>query len=34
MFSEPQANSISLRVLYYLDYLYIKKALKKKGTTG
>jgi len=27
----PQYNSISLRVLYFLDYLYIKKALAKKG---
>ncbi|TND10072.1 MAG: hypothetical protein FD123_754 [Bacteroidetes bacterium] len=26
----PQYNSISVRVLYYLDYLYIKKALGRK----
>lgn len=26
----PQTNSISLRVLYYLDYAYIKKAFAKK----
>ena len=34
MFSEPQANSISLRILYYLDYLYIKKAMTRKGKGG
>jgi hypothetical protein len=28
----PQTNSFSIRVLYYLDYLSIKKVLgKKKG---
>jgi len=26
----PQTNSLSLRILYYLDYAYIKKAFKKK----
>ena len=26
----PQSNSFSVRVLYYLDYLYIKKAFSKK----
>jgi len=26
----PQTNSLSLRILYYLDYVYIKKALGKK----
>lgn len=26
----PQSNSFSIRLLYYLDYLYIKKALSKK----
>jgi hypothetical protein len=26
----PQSNSFSIRVLYYLDYLYIKKAFSKK----
>ncbi len=26
----PQSNSFSIRVLYYLDYLYIKKAFAKK----
>ena len=28
--NSPQSNSFSVRVLYYLDYLYIKKALSKK----
>ncbi len=28
--SAPQANSLSVRVLYYLDYLYLKKAFTKK----
>ncbi len=28
--SSPQANSFSIRVLYYLDYLYLKKAFSKK----
>jgi hypothetical protein len=26
----PQSNSFSIRVLYYLDYLYLKKAFRKK----
>lgn len=26
----PQYNSVSVRVLYYLDYLYVKKALSRK----
>jgi hypothetical protein len=26
----PQTNSLSLRILYYLDYTYIKKAFSKK----
>jgi hypothetical protein len=26
----PQSNSFSIRVLYYLDYLYLKKAFTKK----
>ena len=26
----PQSNSFSVRILYYLDYLYIKKAFSKK----
>ena len=30
MFSSPQSNSFSVRVLYYLDYLYIKKALTSR----
>jgi hypothetical protein len=30
MIDAPQANSFSFRVLYYLDYLYIKKAFSKK----
>jgi len=28
--SAPQANSFSVRILYYLDYLYLKKAFSKK----
>ena len=27
MFAAPQSNSFSIRVLYYLDYLFLKKAL-------
>jgi hypothetical protein len=30
MISSPQTNSFSFRVLYYLDYLYIKKVFSKK----
>lgn len=30
MIDAPQTNSFSFRVLYYLDYLYIKKAFSKK----
>jgi hypothetical protein len=30
MIDSPQTNSFSFRVLYYLDYLYIKKAFSKK----
>ena len=26
----PQSNRFSIRVLYYLDYLYVKKAFSKK----
>jgi hypothetical protein len=26
----PQTNSFSIRVLYYLDYLYLKKAFSRK----
>ena len=29
--SSPQSNSFSIKILYYLDYLYIKKAFSKKG---
>jgi hypothetical protein len=28
--SAPQTNSFSIRVLYYLDYLLLKKAFSKK----
>jgi hypothetical protein len=28
--NSPQSNSFSIRVLYYLDYLYVKKAFSKK----
>ena len=31
MISSPQTNSFSFRVLYYLDYLYIKKVFSKKN---
>jgi hypothetical protein len=34
MISSPQTNSFSFRVLYYLDYLYIKKAFSKKKSKG
>jgi hypothetical protein len=30
MMSSPQANSFSIRILYYLDYLFVKKVLAKK----
>jgi len=30
MISSPQTNSFSFRILYYLDYLYIKKVFSKK----
>ena len=30
MIDSPQTNSFSFSVLYYLDYLYIKKAFSKK----
>jgi len=30
MIDSPQTNSLSFRVLYYLDYLYIKKVFSKK----
>jgi hypothetical protein len=30
MITSPQTNSFSFRVLYYLDYLYIKKVFSKK----
>ena len=29
-FSSPSANSISVRVLYYLDYIYLKRWFRKK----
>ena len=29
--NSPQSNSFSIRVLYYLDYLYIKKVFAKKA---
>jgi len=31
MFSSPQSNSFSIRVLYYLDYLYLKKAFTRRS---
>ena len=31
--SSPQANSFSFRILYYLDYLLLKKTFKKKQTS-
>jgi hypothetical protein len=34
MIDSPQTNSFSFRVLYYLDYLYIKKAFSKKKSKG
>jgi hypothetical protein len=34
MISAPQSNSFSLRVLYYLDYLSLKKAFSKKKPGG
>jgi hypothetical protein len=30
VFDSPQSNSFSVRILYYLDYQVIKKALTKK----
>lgn len=32
--SAPQSNSFSVRVLYYLDYLWVKKALSRKSSAG
>ena len=32
--SAPQTNSFSVRVLYYLDYLILKKALSKKSKSA
>lgn len=31
MINSPQTNSLSIRVLYYIDYLFLKKAFTKKG---
>ncbi len=31
--TSPQANSFSFRILYYLDYLFLKKAFTKKQKT-
>ncbi|MBL7137806.1 MAG: hypothetical protein ISS17_03410 [Bacteroidales bacterium] len=28
--SAPQTNSFSVRILYYLDYLYLKKIFSRK----
>jgi len=30
-FSTPQANSLSIRILYYLDYSYLNKLMAKRG---
>lgn len=34
MFASPQSNSFSIRVLYYLDYLYLKKAFTRRTNKG
>jgi hypothetical protein len=34
MVSGPQSNSISIRVLYWLDYLYLKKLITRSKKTG